>query len=386
MNLRTRVLCALTLSLLSVAALTAARAGEPAKKEAQPKVEVVFCLDTTGSMKGLISAAKQKIWAICNQITTGTPTPHVKVGLLAYRDRGDAYITKLFDLTDDLDKIHSDLMGLQAAGGGDFPESVNQALHEAVTKMSWSKDKKTLRMIFLVGDAPPHMDYPDDVKYHDTCKLAVLSDIIINTVQCGKHKETEKYWREICRLAEGSYVQIGHDGGPVVAIETPFDADIAKINGELVKRTLVFGSEAAQATGAAKAKAGAGLAPAAQADRFGFLARNHAGGTAYDLLYNVQTGKVQLEKLKKDELPAELRELTLEQQKSYLDRLDRERKELTQKGLELDRKRNDFIARKQAENQKNQLSSFDNQVLQILQQQAGRDKLLRYETVEGGKK
>jgi Mg-chelatase subunit ChlD len=368
---------------LLCAGLAPVRAQDPVKKAAQPQVEVVFCLDTTGSMTGLINAAKQKIWAICNQITTGTPTPHVKVGLLAYRDRGDTYITKIFDLTDDLDSIYGNLMGLQAAGGGDFPESVNQALYESVTQISWSSDKKTLRMIFLVGDAPPHMDYKNDVKYPETCQLAVKKDIIINTVQCGKHKETQKYWLDICRLAEGSYVQIDAQGGPVVALETPFDADLAKINGELSRRTLSYGTAASQTSGAAKAKAGAELAPTAQADRVGFLIRNNAGGTAYDLLYNVQKGTVKLESLKKEELPAELRELTLEQQKAYLHKLDGERKELTQKALDLDKKRGEFIAKKQAENQKTPAAnSFDRQVLQILQQQAGRNNLMRYATQE----
>src|SRR5438128_3727237 len=114
-------------------------------------------------MSALIAAAKKKIWAISNQIASGQPSPLVKIGLVAYRDRGDEYITKVIDLTDDLDAIHTHLMGFRAAGGGDEPESVNQALHEAVTKIAWSKNKKTLKIIFLVGDAPPHMDYTDDV-------------------------------------------------------------------------------------------------------------------------------------------------------------------------------------------------------------------------------
>ena len=59
----------------------------PAKKEPKPQVEVVFCLDTTGSMGGLIDAAKQKIWTIANQIASGKPTPRLKIGLVAYRDR-----------------------------------------------------------------------------------------------------------------------------------------------------------------------------------------------------------------------------------------------------------------------------------------------------------
>ena len=90
-------------------------ADEPTKKAAtRPEVEVVFCLDTTGSMGGLINAAKQKIWAISNQIASGKPTPRVKIGLVAYRDRGDAYVTKVIDLTEDLDAY---LANAETVGG-----------------------------------------------------------------------------------------------------------------------------------------------------------------------------------------------------------------------------------------------------------------------------
>src|SRR5262245_19247081 len=122
----------LSLVFLALLAPGSFAQGQPAKeadkKAAKPQVEVVFCLDTTGSMGGLIEAAKQKIWAISNQIAGGTPTPQVKIGLVAYRDRSDQYVTKIFDLTEDLDSIHGHLMSFQAQGGGDFPESVNQAL------------------------------------------------------------------------------------------------------------------------------------------------------------------------------------------------------------------------------------------------------------------
>src|SRR5438105_752802 len=144
-----------------------------------PTVEVVFCLDTTGSMGGLIEGAKQKIWAICNQIAGGKPSPDLKVGLVAFRDKGDEYVTRVFDLTDDLDAIHGHLKSFKAQGGGDTPESVNEALHVSVNKVKWSTDNQTLRILFLVGDAPPHMDYPDDVKYPVTCKLACEKGIII---------------------------------------------------------------------------------------------------------------------------------------------------------------------------------------------------------------
>src|SRR5262249_20100419 len=82
--------------------------------QARPRVEVVFCLDTTGSMSGLIDGAKQKIWSLCNQIVGGKPTPQLKVGVVAYRDRGDEYVTKVFDLNDNLDAIHGHLMSFKA--------------------------------------------------------------------------------------------------------------------------------------------------------------------------------------------------------------------------------------------------------------------------------
>src|SRR5262245_43071540 len=113
---------ALLIMTLGLVAL-AARADEP-QQAAKPQVEVVFCLDTTGSMGGLIDAAKKKIWSISNQIASATPTPRVKIGLVAFRDRGDEYVTKVFDLTDDLDGVHVNLMKFQANGGGDTPESV----------------------------------------------------------------------------------------------------------------------------------------------------------------------------------------------------------------------------------------------------------------------
>lgn len=365
---------------------TSLRAQEPApqdRQQARPKVEVVFCLDTTGSMGGLIDAAKKKIWSISNQIASGTPTPQVKIGLVAFRDRGDEYVTKVFELTDDLDGVHQNLMKFQANGGGDTPESVNQALHESVTKIKWSTNKKTLKMIFLVGDAPPHMDYSDDVKYTETCKLAASKDIIINTVQCGRDAQCTKYWKDICRLAEGSYVQIDQQGGPIVTVATPYDKDLAKINGELNRSTVFYGAAPTQAGAKAKLAASDAALPAgAAADRAAFQARVNAGGNAYDLLTNIKNGTVQLEKLKKDELPPELQKLNVAEQKAYLENLDRRRQELSRQVIDLDKKRSEFINKKQSEDAKNTArDSFDSQVLQILQRQAGRVEL-RYATEE----
>ncbi len=338
---------------------------------AAPKIEVVFCLDTTGSMGGLIDAAKQKIWAICNQIVSGKPSPDLKVGLVAYRDRGDEYITRVFDLSEDLDAIHGHLKQFRAAGGGDAPESVNEALHVAVDKIKWTKGDDVLRIIFLVGDAPPHMDYPDDVKYPVTCEKACRLGIIINTVQCGNDYECKKYWQDICKRAEGKYVQIAQDGG-VVAIATPYDGRLAEINRELAKSTVTFGNRELQAAGRAKAEEARRLDAPAAADRAAFNAKKEQNAV-YDLIDAIKAGKVKLEDIKKEDLPPELRDLTLEQKKEYLAKIEAKRAELQKEARELDKQRSEFIAKKQEETKGK--SGFDAQVQDILRSQAKKVKV-----------
>ena len=361
------------LAVLVVIGTGSAGAAEQKPAPKRPKIEVVFCLDTTGSMGHLIDGAKRKIWSISNQIASGKPTPELKVGLVAYRDRGDAYVTRIIELTDDLDAIHGHLRGFQAQGGNDAPESVNQALDDAVNKIKWSTDKKTLRIIFLVGDAPPHMDYKDDVKYPVTCKKACEKGIIINTIQCGNDAECMKHWKEICAKAEGSYAQIAQAGG-VVAVATPYDKRLAEINGELTRSTLVYGTarmkeEAKRGLGGADA-----LAPPAAADRAAFAGKS-GRVAAYDLLDGIKSGKVKLESLKESELPAELKKLKPAERKEYLAKLEKRRAELGKEAVDLDKKRADFIAKKLKEEKKDGKDSFDTQVLDTLRKQAKKHKI-----------
>ena len=392
----------------------------------RPQVEVVFCLDTTGSMGGLIEGAKQKIWSISNQIVAGKPTPSLKVGLLAYRDRKDAYVTKLEPLTDDLDKIYSTLKEYKAEGGGDTPESVNQALHESVSKFKWSDDKGTLKIVFLVGDAPPHMDYPDDVKYPETCKLAAEKGILINTVQCGAAADTAKIWQEISDKASGSYVQIAQDGAQVRVV-TPFDKRLGEINAELENSTLVYGNREKQerdrqfqakavdgakaettkdAKGEAKttvivtapkapeAKAGTILpaAPATTGSGFGgggpgapgggfggagFVAADRGAFNAmrgiinsYDLIGDLKSGKVKLDSIKEEDLPEELKKLPKEKRQAYLDEIEKKRDKLREEARDLAKKRDEFAKKKLEEDGKKGKEGFDRKVEEMLQKQA----------------
>jgi hypothetical protein len=151
----------------------------------KPIVEVAFVLDTTGSMGPLIEGAKRKIWSIATAIIDANPHAEIRMGLVAYRDIGDEYVTKVFNLTTDIQDLYANLLELRARGGGDWPESVNEALEVGVTKLAWTQGSEICRILFLVGDAPPHMDYAQDTKYPDVVRMARKRDIIVNAVQAA---------------------------------------------------------------------------------------------------------------------------------------------------------------------------------------------------------
>jgi hypothetical protein len=233
-----------------------------------------------------------------------------------------------------------------------------------------------LKLLFLVGDAPPQMDYKDDVKYEVTCKLAAERGIIINTIQCGGNANCTPHWRAIAAKAEGSYAQIAQDGGAVV-IATPFDEPLSKINVELSKTILVYANPRERAAGEALKEAAGKLPPGAAADRVAYCAKD--GYTAAnDLCDLIKNKHLKWEEIKKEDLPQELRKLTSEELKKHLDGVDKKRDELRKQALELDKQRGQFIAQKLKEEQRagGKKDSFDDRLLEMLRKQATRHKIV----------
>lgn len=348
-----------------VATFTTADAG-PSKKEA-PKVDVVFVLDTTGSMGGLIEGAKLKIWSIANQIIGGTPQPDLRIGLVAYRDRGDEYVTRVFDLSSDLDEVYSDLMSFRAAGGGDGPEHVNRALHDALSEIAWSEDDRTLRIVFLVGDAPPHGEVDNGYAYKTVCATAVRRDIIINTIQCGNVAETVKYWRDIARLGEGEYAAIPQAGG-MRSIPTPMDEELSRLSAELDATVVAYGDAEDLERKREADEMVAEMPAPALAERAAYKSSTGRMGS-YDLIDALASGEVTLGKVEKKHLPEELRGMTEEEMRAFLEEKTSTRERIRQRISELNLERDAFIKAKMAEG--GDEDSFDVRVLSMIRAQAG---------------
>ncbi len=342
----------------------------------RPVVDVVFVLDTTGSMSGLIQTAKEKIWAIASTMASAQPAPEIRVGLVGYRDRGDAYVTKVVDLSSDLDSVYAKLMEFQAGGGGDGPESVNKALYDAVHSMSWNDRDPSYRTIFLVGDAPPHMDY-NEVQYPAIMAAAREKGIVVNTIQCGNLSTTVAPWTSIASLGGGNFLQV-EQSGSAVAFATPFDEEIAALSAKLDATRLYYGSreEKAQAEKrfAASAAIEGSASVASRARRGVFNAapegeKNLLGDK--ELVDAVVSGEVALAELDADELPASLAVMSPEEQAAHVGRLANERADIQQRIRQLAESRDDFIAGK-VEEAGGLEDSLDKKLYETVREQAGR--------------
>ncbi|MGH8496238.1 MAG: vWA domain-containing protein [Gammaproteobacteria bacterium] len=340
-----------------------------------PTVDVVFVLDTTGSMGGLIQASKDKIWSIATTMASAQPTPRIRIGLVGFRDRGDLYVTRTVDLSEDLDSVYASLMDFQAGGGGDTPESVNEALRAAIYDISWSQDPQAYKVVFLVGDAPPHMDYQDDVPFPQTLADAQQAGIVVNTIQCGQMGITTGPWQRIAQLGNGRFFQV-EQAGSAVAIATPFDRELAELSVALDETRLYYGSDEERAmmrmkvAAADKMHESASVESRARRAAFNASAAGEANllGTK-ELVDDVSSGRVDLDAIDTEALPPSLQPMAPEERKELIADSARKREELQRQIRELSQERDAYVAENLHEAGGGK-DSLDRQIYETVKEQA----------------
>ena len=186
----------------------------PLTKSSQArKLDLAWIVDVTGSMSDELNFVKEELIDIVDQIRTEERVDDVRIATIFYRDRGDRFVTRVHDFTNDLDQVQQDIEDQRASGGGDFPESVNAALFKGMRELSW-RDQDTVRLAFLVADAPPHY-YPDEqYTYRDAIPDAHASAIKLFPVAgSGIDKSTEYLFRNLAVASMGKYIFITDDSG-----------------------------------------------------------------------------------------------------------------------------------------------------------------------------
>ncbi len=290
------------------------------------QVDVCFAVDTTGSMGGLLQIAKDKIWFIANALAAAPGKPDVRYCLMAYRDQGEAYVTQHTDLTTDMDLIYEKLSALNADGGGDEPEAVNQALLETVMTTTWAWQADVFRVIFLIGDAPPRSD--DGLDYRQIATTADGKGILINPILVGENQRARDVWRQIAETANGTSAQISQTEHRAIP-STPMDQDLVALNQRLGTLLLPYGSDAQQQQLKEKQRRAEALADAAVADRLRYNLT--AGVTVHgsgDLLEDIDSGRVSLASVDRSGLPTTLRSMSASELNVHLQQLREQRRSI----------------------------------------------------------
>ncbi len=355
-------------------------------KPAAGRMQLVFALDATGSMGGLIATAKQKIWSIAGSMLQADQQTDLMVGFVFYRDRGDVFVTKRIPLTRNLDSAYLYLSDITASGGGDAPESVNQALSEAVGKFAWSDDTSVYKAVFLVGDCPPQMGYNDDIKYPVTCKNAKAADIVINTIRMGNCAGAEQVWKEVARLTDGAYIEVGADASGYV-FTTPFDAEIAKRQEKLDDLVLYYGTAELRKVKEGNKMAVKSLNKKASVNEAASRAvyKSESKSLVYyekDLMNDIGSGKVKLDTMQTRNLPEVLQLLSVAQRTAYLDSVRTERDSAQAQLNVLLRRRAEYVATKTSSEKDKAENSFSYKLYEAVKTQTVKKKIYLKGTVK----
>jgi hypothetical protein len=348
--------------IVCAAVLGPARAGDAPERRT---VDLAICLDTSGSMNGLIDSARQRIWAIVNDLATAKPAPKLRVALVAYGGKSygaeTGFVAVQTPFTDDLDLVSKKLFALEASGSVEY---VGRAIGTAL-EFDWQKDSKALQLIVIAGNESADQD--KEHPFRDMCKRAIERNVMIDSFFCGNGADAEAQgWREIARLADGHYAAIDQNRA-VVDIATPFDERLAALSGKLNETYVPFGAEgrAGWTNQRAQDSNATGASGAAAAER-----ASAKSTTVYYcrwcLVDATREGNVELEKVKDEDLPEAMRGMSLEEKRAYLDARAKERAALQETIARVHEERRAWLA----EHTKDREDTFDDAVRKALRAQA----------------
>ena len=340
--------CAVVAALAVGAALPLSAADEPKATEGRP-IDIVICLDVSGSMNGLIDSAKLQLWNVVNELARIKPAPRLRVGLYSYGasgyDRSRGWVKKHTDLTEDIDEVYKELNALRT-GGGD--ENVARVTKAALDEQPWSKEKGALKLVFVCGNEAADQD--KEVKLDDVAAQAKKAGVVVNTIYCKYGQDGEiPGWAAFSAAASGRHVNIDQNKAvQQVVVKTEFDDKIVKLSAELNKTYVAYGKDGkakadnqlaqdANATKAAGAAGPGGLPapPVAALERAATKAGALYRNSTWDLVDAMKEKGFDLSKIKEEDLCDELKKVKPEERMAFLKEKAAERAELQKKITEL---------------------------------------------------
>jgi len=319
------------------------------------RIQIALLLDTSNSMDGLIDQAKSQLWKMVNELADSKKngeSPDIDIALYEYGNsklaERDGFIKQIVPMTTDLDAVSEKLFELTTSGGDEY---CGQVVLTSANDLKWSESLDDFKLIIIAGNEP-YTQGPVD--YKDACVAANEKRITVNTIFCGDYeKGIATQWRDGADCTNGKYMNINHND-KVVHIPTPYDDEIIELNKSLNKTYVGYGSlgrknKERQATQDSNAAA---YSHSNVAERAVSKSKKQYKNTSWDLVDAVEEDAEIVVELEEEQLPDEMKKMSDEERKTYIEEKSAERKEIQSKINKLDKKRREFKAEKQKENAK----------------------------------
>lgn len=340
-----RVIAAAMLIVMQGGVLTACAPDEPPRK---PVVQLAILLDTSNSMDGLIDQARTQLWRVVNELGNAKKNgmlPELQVALYEYGNDGlpadTGHIRRVLPFTTDLDLVSEELFALRTNGGYEY---CGHVISDAVRGLKWSQNGDDLKVIFIAGNEEFTQG---SVDYRKATANAISRGIIVNTIFCGETQEgLATRWGDGAQIAEGRYVAIDQNAA-VAEIEAPQDKEIALLGVKLNETYVAYGAYGADGR-SRQSKQDKHLESKMNANVERQVAKASANyvNASWDLVDASKEGKVDVEKVKDSDLPAEMRKMKASERKAYVRGMERKRVEIQTRITVLNGERTKYIAAK----------------------------------------
>lgn len=334
-------------------------------------IQLALLLDTSGSMDGLIDQAKSQLWKIVNELATTKKdgkSVELQVALFEYGKQSipadEGYLRNIVPFTQDLDKISDELFKLKTNGGEEY---CGRVILNAVDNLQWNKSNDQLKIIFIAGNEPFTQG---NIDYKTACKKAVKNGIVVNTIFCGNYAEgVQTMWKAGADISDGKYMNIDHNAD-IVHIDAPQDAEIIKLGQQLNKTYIAFGKigkEKKEMQSEQDANS-MSVSNEVMVQRSVTKSGGQYKNSTWDLVDAKKDGTLKIEDLKDEELPDEMKKMSVQERKTFIEKKEKEREQIQIKINKLNDERSKYVAQKMLENKND--NTLDAVMIKTIREQA----------------
>jgi hypothetical protein len=334
-------------------------------------IQMAILLDASNSMDGLIEQTKSQLWKIVNEMALAKRngvSPRLEVAFYEYGKDNipakEGHLRQIVPLSTDLDRIPEELSKIKTDGGQEY---CGRVIDAALDGLQWNPSGSVMKTIFIAGNEPFTQG---NVDYAAACTRAIAKGITINTIFCGNRQEgISGKWKDGADLADGAFMTIDQNQ-QVVYINAPQDDEILKLNTELNRTYLAYGSagKAKKARQQDQDNLAAAAAPGVLVQRSVAKASAQYDNRSWDLVDAQLAGAAAPSAMAAEELPEEMRKMSAKERTAYVDSLGKRRASIQAKIAMLNKERRAYVENESRKH--GQQSTLEKAVLEAVRQQA----------------